>query len=139
MALDFSPHSERALEWGVELARRLGARVHLVHAYDLPIPGVHPYEVTVPDTYIEECRAAAGRKLDEALARVRAEGVEADARLTEVPAASAICDEARAAGCDLIVMGTRGHRGVKRLLLGSVTEHTLRMAPCPVVAIAAEE
>jgi nucleotide-binding universal stress UspA family protein len=139
VATDFSPHSERAQEWAVGLARQLGARIHLVHAYDLPLPGLHPYEVTVPDAYIAECHRTAARRLAEALERVRSQGVEADSRLSEVPAASAICDEARRAHCDLIVMGTRGNRGVKRLLLGSVAEHTLRMAPCPVVAVTAGE
>ena len=93
VATDFSPHSERALEWGVELAKRLGARVHLVHAYDLPIPALHPYEVTIPDAYIDQCYAAAARRLAEALERVRAEGVEVESHVSEVPAASAICNQ----------------------------------------------
>jgi nucleotide-binding universal stress UspA family protein len=139
VATDFSVHSERALEWAVALAKRLGARVHLLHAYDLPIPAVHPYEVVVPDPYIEQCHEAAARKLAEVLERVRAQGVEADSRLSEVPAAAAICAEARETDCDLIAMGTRGNRGLKHLVLGSVAEHTLREAPCPVLTVTAAD
>lgn len=138
IATDFSPHSERALELGIDLAQQLGARVRLLHAYDIPLVGVHPYTVTVPDPYIEACRSAAAEKLAEALERVRAAGLEADSCLLEVPAAEAIVAEAEASGCDLIVMGTRGHGGIKHALLGSVAERTLRVAPCPVLTVPAE-
>jgi nucleotide-binding universal stress UspA family protein len=113
--------------------------VHLLHAYDLPIPVAHPYAVTVPDPFIKACWREAARLLDETLQRVRDRGVEADAQLSEVPAAKAIAEEAEAAGCDLIVMGTRGNRGLKRLVLGSVAERTLRIAPCPVLTVDAPE
>jgi nucleotide-binding universal stress UspA family protein len=46
-----------------------------------------------------------------------------------------ILDAARADGAELIVMGTHGRTGVRRLLLGSVVEHVLRHADCPVVAV----
>jgi nucleotide-binding universal stress UspA family protein len=42
---------------------------------------------------------------------------------------------AREANVDLIVMGTHGRTGIKRLVLGSVAEHVLRHAPCPVVTV----
>jgi len=139
IATDFSPHAEKAVEWGGALAKRLGAHVLLLHAYDLPIPAMHPYEVVVPDAFIEQCHQVAARKLAEALERVRAQGIEADSSLSEVPAAKAICDEAKEKGCDLIVMGTRGNRGLKRLLLGSVANHTLRAAECPVVTVSGDD
>jgi universal stress protein A len=49
-----------------------------------------------------------------------------------------IVDAARAGGADLIVMGTHGRTGVRRLVLGSVAEHVLRHAECPVVSVHAE-
>jgi nucleotide-binding universal stress UspA family protein len=49
-----------------------------------------------------------------------------------------IVDAARAGGADLIVMGTHGRTGVRRLVLGSVAEHVLRHADCPVVSVHAE-
>ena len=48
-----------------------------------------------------------------------------------------IVDEAQAAGSELIVMGTHGRTGVKRLVFGSVAEHVVRHAPCPVVTVRA--
>lgn len=48
----------------------------------------------------------------------------------------AICEYAEEQGATVIVMGTRGHGGVKRALLGSVADHVVRNAPCPVVVVA---
>jgi nucleotide-binding universal stress UspA family protein len=137
IATDFSAHAEYAVELGTELASKLGARVHLVHAYDLPIPTLHPYSVTLPDPYIRACRDEAARRLEETLARIRDRGVEAESHLAVVPAAEAIAATAEEAGCDLIVMGTRGHRGLARMLLGSVAERTLRAARCSVLTVSA--
>jgi nucleotide-binding universal stress UspA family protein len=139
IATDFSAHAERAVELGTELALELGARVHLVHAYDLPLPALHPYAVTVPDPYIDACREEAARLLEQTRARLRDRGVEAEAHLSVVPAAAAIAETAEETGCDLIVMGTRGHRGLARALLGSVAERTLRAAPCSVLTVSAPE
>lgn len=46
-----------------------------------------------------------------------------------------ILDYAQAHGADLIVMGSHGHTGLRHLLMGSVAEHVLRHAPCPVLVV----
>lgn len=50
---------------------------------------------------------------------------------------SAIVQKAKETGCDLIVMGTHGRTGLKRVLMGSVAEHVMRSAPCPVLVVKA--
>lgn len=139
IATDFSPSAERALERGAELAQELRAQVLVVHAYDLPIPLVHPAAVTLPDPFIQECRRRAAALLEQACRRVGERGVAVDSRLSEVPAAAAINATAEEWGADLIVMGTRGHRGLKRLLLGSVAARTLHGAPCSVLTVPLHE
>ena len=139
VATDFSIHADYAVEIASELARKLGARVHLIHAYDLPIPTVHPYAVTLPDPYIKACRDEAARRLEEVLERVRSRGIEAESHLSVVPAVEAIAEKAAELDCDLIVMGTRGHRGLAHVLLGSVAERTLRAAPCSVLTVNAPD
>lgn len=135
VAVDFSVHSERALETAIDLGKRFGATLHVVHAFDLPLPLVSPYEVAAPDTYLKESREAAGLKLAAAADRVSASGVEVKIHLAEVPAAPAIVRVAEEVGADLIVMATRGHTGIKHFVLGSVAERTLRLAPCSVFTV----
>lgn len=139
LAVDFSDHSDAALDQAVELARKFDAIVHVVHAFELPIRIVSPYEVAVPDPYIEESRKAARERLDRVVQTVRAAGVTAEPHLSEVPAAPAIARVAENVGADLIVMGTRGLTGLKHLVLGSVTERTMRLAPCSVLAVKTAE
>lgn len=135
LAVDFSKHSDAALEQAIELARKFGSTVHVVHAFELPIRIVSPYEVAVPDPYIEDSRKAARERLDAVVEKVRAAGIPAEPHLSEVPAAPAIARVAENVGADLIVMGTRGLTGLKHLVLGSVTERTMRLAPCSVLAV----
>ncbi len=139
VATDFSQHSARALEAAVELAVRFDAEVDVLHAFDLPIPLVTPYEVAIPDGYLDETRSAAAQKLAAAAEEVSARGVEVRTHLGEVPAAPAIAKAAEELAADLIVMGTRGNTGLKHVLLGSVAERTLRLAPCSVLAVKGDD
>ncbi len=135
VAVDFSAHSEKAVAEGISLAKTFGATLHLVHAFDIPVPVVTPYEVAVPVGFIEQARDAARQRLETVEAKAKAEGVEVRAHLTEAPAASAIARAAEEVGADMIVMGTRGNTGLKHVLLGSVAERTLRLAPCSVLTV----
>ena len=135
VAVDFSEHVEPILDAAVDFARQFNAELHLVHAFDVRIPLVTPYEVAIPTAFIEEAREAAASKLDALIRKVAAEGVTATSHLSEVPAASAIVDMAEELEADLIIMGTRGHTGLKHVLLGSVAERTLRHAPCSVLTV----
>jgi nucleotide-binding universal stress UspA family protein len=137
-AVDFSEHSAPVVDTAVTLAKSFGAKVRLVHAYDIPVPLVSPYEVAIPEPYLEETRRVAAEKLAKLVDRVAAEGVVVDSLLTEVPAAAAIVSAAKDAKADLVVVGTRGHTGLKHLLLGSVAERTVRLAHCPVLAVKAD-
>lgn len=134
-ATDFSPTGDHACAVAASLAKQLGAELHVAHAFDIPLTVVTPYEVTIPDGLIRDSRAAARKKLDATVAALKSGGVEPKTHLTEVPAAPAIADLAREITADLVVIGTRGHTGLKHVLLGSVAERTLRLAPCPVLTV----
>ena len=135
VAVDFSEYADSVLDVAVEFAKQLSAELHLVHAFDVRIPLVTPYEVAIPTAFIEEAREAATSKLDALIRKVADDGVMATSHLSEVPAASAIVDLAEELGVDLIIMGTRGHTGLKHVLLGSVAERTIRLAPCSVLTV----
>jgi len=135
IAADFSEHSHKAVKTGAELAKQFGARVDLVHAFELPLPLLTPYEVALPATFIGEAKEAAARELARVKDEVAALGVSVETYLRDGAPDVAIDELARELGSDLIVMGTRGHTGLKHVLLGSVAERTLRHAPCPVLTV----
>jgi nucleotide-binding universal stress UspA family protein len=138
VAVDFSESSNRALEAALGLAERFSAKVHLIHALEVPLPIFEPYAVSVPAAFLAEARKAAQQKLDAALEKVREKGVAGTATLGEVPAASAVASRADEIGADLVVVGTRGHTGLKHILLGSVAERTVHDAHCSVLTVKAD-
>jgi nucleotide-binding universal stress UspA family protein len=135
IAVDFSEHSAKATKSGVELAKQFGAEVHVVHAFEIPIPVLTPYEVALPDNFVGDARGAAQRELDAVEKQVAEAGVKVKAHLRDGPPDVAIDELAKEVDADLIVMATRGNTGLKHVLLGSVAERTLRHAPCPVLTI----
>ena len=66
-------------------------------------------------------------------------GIAASGHVVADPAAPAIAHAAEELHADLIVMGTRGLSGLKHVVLGSVAERTVRLAPCPVMTVKADE
>lgn len=137
--VDFSRHSESALSHAFELARAFGARVHLLHCYQVNMGSISPYAPVLPEDFGREIREAAQRKIDEWCARGEAAGVEVEGHLSQLFAPEGIIETAREVGADLIVMGTRGLTGFRHALLGSVAERTVRTAGCPVLTVKVEE
>jgi len=135
LAIDFSESSSAVIDVAVEFAKRFSAAIHIVHAFDLPIPLVTPYEVAIPEAYLDQTRKAAAQKLAAVVKQIAAQDVTVESHLTEAPAAPAIARTAEEVGADLVVMGTHGHTGIKHLVLGSVAERTMRLAPCSVLVV----
>jgi nucleotide-binding universal stress UspA family protein len=133
---DFSPRAELALEIALELAGT-GTEIELLHAWNLPAFTGSLVPSRVSETALEPVRAsldAGAREKGEALiARHARPGVQIELTIVNDSAAHAI--DQRAAGHDLIVMGGHGRRGLRRLILGSVAEATVRHAPCSVVVV----
>jgi nucleotide-binding universal stress UspA family protein len=136
---DFSTHANAALEYAMELAATFGARLHLLHAYHVDIPVAGPGGIALPANFYDEFRKAAKANLDELLQRVKERGIQADGEVVPAPPAIAILDSAEQLPADLVVMGTRGRTGLAHVLLGSVAERTVRMAPCPVLTLRVED
>ncbi len=125
---DFSECSDAGLEHATTLAQNMGAVLLVVHVEEPPLAyagGEMYYGAPEPDT----------RAIEEMLQRVRPKtgDVPVEHRLVVGSPAHAICDLAEQEGVDMIVMGTHGRTGLKRLLMGSVAEHVVRWAPCPVL------
>ena len=137
--VDFSNDSAKAMRYAVELARRFGARIHLLHSYPVHIGGIAPYGMVVPEGFEQDCRDAAAKHLARWADKVTAEGAPVEVTVTPLFACEAIVKIAREIEADLIVMGTRGNTGLKHVLLGSVAERTLRLAPCSVLTVKGDD
>ena len=143
---DFSPASDAAVHYARALAETFGATLHLLHVLDDPAASTafvgDGYAVATPDireamlTQVRERLARALSVTDHARFHATSEA------LVGMPA-EAIVDYAAAIGANLIVMGTHGRTGLAHLLMGSVAEHVVRTASCPVLTVrqvmAAEE
>jgi nucleotide-binding universal stress UspA family protein len=130
---DFSPSAAHAVEVAAQWAKSFGARLHLVHALQVPMPLIAPYEVAIPEGIIEGARREAERQLAAAAKGVA--GVSVTTELASTPAHAALVDAAKRLPAELIVSGSRGLTGLKHALLGSVAERTLRYAPCSVLTV----
>jgi nucleotide-binding universal stress UspA family protein len=128
--LDGSKLAEQAVTVAANMAKRLGATLHLVHVY----------APAVVDEFVqygvsgEAARTAAEQYLLEAADRLRAvHGATISATVLDGPTASTIVTHAAATGADLIVMSSHGRTGASRFWLGSVADAVIRSAVMPVL------
>jgi nucleotide-binding universal stress UspA family protein len=129
-ATDFSDSSAAAFGVACALARDYGARLLVLHVLPEPM-GLYIGEgVFVPPENEREEALKALRNLRAADASVRVEH-----RLVEGNPVDEILRLAKNTDCDVLVLGTHGRKGLGRLLMGSVAEHVMRRATCPVVTV----
>jgi nucleotide-binding universal stress UspA family protein len=132
--IDFSPGSDRAMAHAMALASKYGAEVHLVHVCPLDIFAGPDGGLLTPEVVsrISRDSQAALEKIAEAH---RAPERAVHVHVTAGFAADEITRLASKVGADLIVVGTHGRRGLKLLLLGSVTEQIVRTSTVPVLTV----
>jgi nucleotide-binding universal stress UspA family protein len=132
---DFSRHAAHALRYAVPLARQLGGKITLMHAFQWPV---------VPTTLSRVVRNEdkPTRAANEKLAKLAAASVPAELMDRTVARLGAsyreIVRAARGLKMDLIVVATQGHTGLKHALLGSTAERVVRHAACPVLTVRRE-
>jgi len=138
--LDGSATAERGLREAIALAARTGARLRLLHVIDAHPLFVGAGSAPGADDPMQGLRVHATGLLGKAQIQAAAAGVAADPAVRELTSeriGDVITDEARAADCDLIVMGTHGRRGFSRIALGSAAESVARSSPVPVLLMRA--
>lgn len=128
---DFSETSAQALEYVSELANDNRAKLVALHVLE-PVPPLAADGIIIPMD-LDGARNAAQHELSSC--RPTKSGVNFDRLFREGLAATKIVEAASEVGADLIVMGTHGRSGIRRLLLGSVAEQVLRQARCPVLFV----
>ena len=137
--IDGSATAAQAFDVARELARQCGAQLQPLYVVAAPAMA---YDTPVPDrSAIREAFVHEGRNVTkEALALMQRDGVEGAPRVIEPRHAGddiAHCIQRAAVDlkADLVVMGTHGRTGLRRFVLGSVSEGFLRIAPCPVLIV----
>ena len=134
--VDGSPTSNAGLDEAIKLAKLTGARIRLVHVLDGNLFGIG-CETFVGDV-LGMLSEAGARILTEAKARVDSSGAPVDTFITDMfgeRVCDVVADQANIWKADLIVLGTHGRRGARRLLLGSDAEQIVRSAPVPVLLV----
>lgn len=136
VATDFSETASLALDRAIEFAIRHESEIALVHVMQPDIPPLAaPEMIVIPPNYEEMLREACTEGLTKAAQRGRERGVRVSQYLEQGRAAKRITACADGLAADLIIIGTRGNTGFKRLLLGSVAEEVVRIADQPVLTV----
>jgi nucleotide-binding universal stress UspA family protein len=139
--LDGSDAAERGLREAVNLAADRKARLRLLTVVDtLSFGAIEMSAIVSVESLIDDLRRQGDRVLAQAQACAAERGVAAETSRGEVkgtPVADAIVEEATRHRCDLIVMGTHGRRGLRRIALGSDAELVVRASPVPVLLVRA--
>jgi len=137
--VDGSKTSRLGLDEALKLVKGRAAALQLVHVVDIYHLAMMPADGGGYAGDLIAIQEKAGRRLlRSAEARARSRGVKAQAVLLESttgPAADAIVRQARKWRADLIVLGTHGRRGMRRVLMGSDAEQVIREAPVPVLLV----
>jgi nucleotide-binding universal stress UspA family protein len=146
--LDGSGHSLKALEIAIQIAKKFGGKLMLIHVYSVSIgPVIMPEPTTLTPPMIpvmtpaevsktvEATRKAGDSILMDGERRAKAEGVQVETILREGHTVQEIVKTAREDKFDLIIIGGRGISKIRELLLGSVTDGVIHHASCPVLVI----
>src|ERR1700731_1780178 len=134
--IDFSEFSVRAYQHALSLAEHYRARLVAQHVVELWRYPYADYAASVGDyeRFSRALREGGKEQLEEFVKNHTHDEIQPELVVHEGIAPDSILSFAQAEKTDVIVMGTHGRRGFDRLLLGSVTDRVMRMAPCPVLA-----
>jgi nucleotide-binding universal stress UspA family protein len=130
LATDLTASSREATDRAIDLAGRLDARLVIVNVLEkrrLAGGGAHER--------VDQARAERETHLVNVVREARAAGVTAEFLVWQGDPGGSIAAAAEAEGADLVVVGTRGRSGAGRMLLGSVSDHVVRHASCPVLVV----
>lgn len=143
VAVDGSQGARKASEIAVDLAEKFNAQLYVLHAfrgfpeYMTMFPSAPSPSGEAIEAYETYARKVALEVVGGTISMAEKRGVKAKAKTTETigSAVEAITDYAAAEKIDLIVMGTRGMGGFKKMLLGSVSSGVVTHATCPVLVV----
>lgn len=135
VATDLGGQAEAALEYARKLATHYGARIVLAHGLD---PMEYAAVDALPDDVVNHLTKAARKVLDKLGVELLREGIHSHSEVRQGAVAEMLVDVARQYEAGLIVIGTRGMEGAGPVVVGAIAEQLVRLAPCSVLAVAAD-
>ena len=135
VAIDFSDTSNRALRYGIGLAKALGAKLTVAHVYELPVYGFPSGAMVATVEMATQIMTSAKNATEEVCKAHAGEGVEMTPIVRQGVTWQEIHSIADEVSADLIVIGTHGRTGLAHAVLGSVAEKIIRTATRPVLTI----
>ncbi len=133
VATDLDGRCDAALEYARKFAGAYGARVVLAYGLD---PVDYAAVGTVPRAMLREMPEEARTALDRLAADLLREGIRSHSEIRQGAVAQMLVDVARQHQAGLIIVGTRGEEGAGPVVVGTIAEQVVRLAPCPVLAVA---
>ena len=138
VAVDGSPTSLRGLDEAIKVAKAMRGQLMIVHVVNELVISAEYMPAVYYEPILVSLRDAGAKVLEQAVSVARRGGVTCAQQLVETlggRAADEIVKQAKQWPADLIVLGTHGRRGLKRLAMGSDAELVLRQAPVPVLMV----
>jgi len=137
ISTDGSDSSMRAAEYGVNIAKLLGAQVTVIYVIDAVVldEARALFKADEHEDVEIKLKQAGQRYINYVLGIAEKEGIKAASLLTKGRPYEQIVNLAKESNVDLIVMGTHGRRGTERFLIGSVAERVIEYSPCPVLVV----
>ena len=138
--IDFSQHSKRTLEYARRIAARDNATIRLLHVFQVPDYAVTQYEYRQQGSeqlrnQVDWAEAEAQEHLNAVESELLSKGIKVKAYLRVGYPFEEIVAMANDPKVDLVIIGSHGLSGIKRLLVGSTAERVVEHAPCPVLVV----
>lgn len=135
VATDLDGQAEGAIEYARKLAGSYKARIVLAHGLD---PMEYAAVDAIPAGVLNQLTENACRVLDRLAEDLIREGIHSHSEIRQGAVAEMLVDVAQQYGAGLIVIGTKGMEGAGPVVVGAIAEQLVRLAPCPVLAVAAD-
>jgi universal stress protein A len=141
--IDFSECSGKALDYAIDLAKKVDADLRLLHVYEDPIAAI-PFAMvgtgglpSAPIDVVIDARKKRASEIERLQIMCREHGLTTQVEELEGSPVDTIVKAAAMHKADLIVMGTHGRKGISHMMIGSIAERVVRLAPCPVLTVRA--
>src|SRR4030042_2222726 len=131
-ATDGSKYSEAATNKAIDFAKSYGSEIQVISVVDV----TEEFMARAPGA-VEDLVKKAKEIVEDVKKKASSEGIKAESIVREGDAYKVIVNIAKKQGANAIMMGSHGRTGLRRLLMGSVTERVISHAPCPVLIVKA--